>query len=515
MARTTTLTSPLPRTEAAASGPRRVRLRLPAWWRRAPAVRPAGGDDAILVPGWNCWKRARADRAALLVDGAAYFARLEAALRRARHSIVIVGWDFDSRVKLRPDTDDTLIGTLLRRRVEAEPDLSVRILVWSSAVVHAPSAPSELLIGDESLEHPRIQLRLDTTHPFYAAHHQKIVCIDGALAFVGGMDLTVDRWDTSEHLHADPHRVTPGGAAYGPVHDTHLMLDGDAARSICALAHTRWAEATGEDVPFTPEPVDLWPHDLSPDFAEVDLGISRVMPEWGGRTAIEESPRLTGDALRAARRTIFIEAQYLTAGFVAEILEQRLREPDGPDVVAVVSRAAHTLPERLIMGENRDRLIRRLTRADRHDRFRIYHPVVPAPEDECAILIHSKLILVDDRFLRVGSSNLNNRSIGLDTELDIAVEAGTSREREAIAAIRDRLIGEHLGTAPAQVRAAMEETGSLVKTIERLNRQPRGLRQFDAIDTHGPTQPVIATWLLDPARPFEPIWMLKQRKRRR
>ncbi|MEP9378813.1 phospholipase D-like domain-containing protein [Aquabacter sp. CN5-332] len=468
----------------------------------------------ILSPGWNCWRLSRARRAALLVDGCNYFAQLDTALRKAQRSILIVGWDFDGRIKLRPDADDTTLGRLLRQLVEIRPDLHVRILVWSSAVVHAPSAPSELLIGDTWQEHPRIQLRLDTTHPFYAAHHQKIVCIDGALAFVGGMDLTVDRWDTPEHLYEDPRRLTPGGTPYGPVHDTQLLMDGDAARAVCSLAHTRWAEGTGEEVAFRPDEVDFWPGDLDPDFEDVDIGISRAMPEWGPRAAIGESPRLTADALRAARRSIFIEAQYLTAGFIADVLEEKLKDKDGPDVVALVSRATHTLPERMIMGENRDRLIRRLTRADRFDRFRVYHPVVPSPENDCAVLIHSKLILVDDCFLRVGSSNLNNRSIGLDTELDMSIEAKDENERAAIAAVRNRLLGEHLGAAPAQVAEALEREGSLLRAIEALNTKARGLRAFDAIDTKGSIHPVFATRLLDPARPFEPLWMLKRRKRK-
>ncbi len=476
-------------------------------------VRTRDLDGPILSPGWNCWRLARAHRASVLVDGCNYFAQLEKALQEAQRSIMILGWDFDGRIRLHPDNDITL-GQLLRQLVEARPELEVRILVWSSAVVHAPSAPSELLIGDTWQEHPRIQLRLDTTHPFYAAHHQKVVCIDGALAFVGGMDLTVDRWDTPEHIYQDPRRMTPSGAPYGPVHDTQLLVDGEAARAVCTLAHIRWNEGTGEDLAFCPDEVDYWPRGLEPDFREMDVGISRAMPEWGKRKAVGESPRLTADALRAARHTIFLEAQYLTADFIADVLEQKLREQDGPDVVAVVSRAAHTLPERLIMGENRDRMIRRLTRADRYDRFRIYHPVVPSPENDCAVLIHSKLILVDDRFLRVGSSNLNNRSIGLDTELDMSIEAQDEDGRAAIAAVRDRLLGEHLGVAPEQVGQVIAKEGSLVRAIERLNTGTRGLRAFPAIDTEGPVRPVFATALLDPSRPFEPLWMLKRRKRK-
>lgn len=478
-----------------------------------PAAR-ARSAGTILEPGRNCWRTARASRAAFLVDGCAYFTALACALDGAQRSIMIVGWDFDGRIRLDPVRDDISLGERLRRLVEERPELEVRILVWSTAVLHGPSGTTELLIGNQWQDHPRITLTLDTTHPIYAAHHQKIVCIDGNLCFVGGMDLTVDRWDTPEHIFDDPRRITPDGAKYGPVHDTHLLLEGEAARAVCTLARTRWRDATGEDVRFSPNEADLWPDWLPADVREAEIGISRVLPAWGNRAPVGESPRLTADALRAAKRSIFIEAQYLTADFIGDVLVERLQEADGPDVVAVVSRATHTLPEHLIMGENRDRLIRRLTRADRYDRFRIYHPIVPSPEDTCAVLIHSKLILVDDSFVRIGSSNLNNRSVGLDSELDISIEAQDEPTRAAIRRLRDRLVAEHVGRHPDEVTGLMAREQSIISVIEQLNSGGRRLKPFSAIEEgKGPTRPVLMTPILDPKRPFEPDWLLRWRGR--
>ena len=76
--------------------------------------------DPILRPGQNCWRVARADRASVLIDGASYFARLEAALRNAQRSILIVGWDFDGSIRLRPDAsaeESPPLGPLLRALV--------------------------------------------------------------------------------------------------------------------------------------------------------------------------------------------------------------------------------------------------------------------------------------------------------------------------------------------------------------------------------------------------------------
>ncbi|MEP9352463.1 phospholipase D-like domain-containing protein [Xanthobacter sp. KR7-65] len=439
----------------------------------------------------------------MLIDGCEYFSELEAALRRAVRSIVIVGWDFDGGVRLRPQGGAGWdLGPLLRRLVEARPELEVRILIWSSAVLHGPSSPQELLFGSAWQDHPRISLRLDTTHPIYASHHQKIVCIDSALAFVGGMDITVDRWDTPEHVVDDPRRVCPNGKSYGPVHDVMLMLDGPAAGAVCALASKRWKAATGEEMPAAPGDVEPWPAHRTADFTGVRVGLARSLPAWAARRRIKEAPRLIEDVLRSARRSLYIEAQYLTADHIGHILTERLKAPEGPEIVAVVSDVTHSFLERVIMGANRNRMIRRLRRADRHGRLRIYHPMAPGPDGGCPILVHSKLMIADDQLLRIGSSNLNNRSVGLDTELEVVIEAAGADDREAITRLRDRLLGEHLGVPAERLAEVVAETGSLIAAVEQLNVGERRLEPFRAMTKPGALDPIIGSSLLDPTEPF-------------
>ena len=169
-------------------------------------------EAAVLREGRNCWRISESSRAAVLVDGQAYFAHLHDALLHAKRSILILGWDFDGRIKLpQDDPDCPSLGDMLRSLVERNAELHVDILVWSVAVWHAPSSPAGLLLGERWQEHPRIRLHLDTRHPIYAAHHQKIVCIDETLAFSGGMDLTVMRWDTPAHHASEPLRLDPEG----------------------------------------------------------------------------------------------------------------------------------------------------------------------------------------------------------------------------------------------------------------------------------------------------------------
>ena len=473
----------------------------------------------ILKPGQNCWRISPAAKAAVMSDGGPYFAHLEDALRQAKRSVMIVGWDFDGRIRLRPDAsaeDSPPLGPLLRSLVEARPELEVRILVWSIAVVHAPGAPLPLLFGADWQDHPRIRLKLDTRHPIYAAHHQKIVCIDGGLAFVGGIDLTVRRWDRHPHVADDPVRVQPDGTPYSPVHDVQMAVGGAAARDVCALASRRWHDATGEELPDPSGPDDIWPRGLPADFTDTPVAIVRTAPPWNKEPPVNEAAILAVDALKAARKTIYIEAQYMTAAYIGDVLVESLRQETGPEIVVLMTHESRGLLERLLMGRNRDHLIRRMKRADRHGRLLVSYPVVPkADGSEQQVLVHSKLIMVDDVLLRVGSSNLNNRSFGLDTECDLAIEATTDAERATILRIRDTLLAEHLGVDPRAVTTAIAETGSVIGAAKALNTGPCRLCPFEAMSGQGPTRPVFGTRLLDPKKPFEPLWFLRRRKQRR
>lgn len=466
----------------------------------------AGGR--ILSPGRNCRAVERAARAAVLVDAADYFARLEQAFRLARRSIAVVGWDFDARIVLRPEKGgggSPPLSRLFLELVEANPRLEIRILVWDFSVFYAPGEALPLLLGAPWQDHPRIHLRLDDQHPLRGAHHQKLVCVDDAVAFVGGIDLTIRRWDTREHRADERGRVDPDGCIYAPVHDMQLAVDGAAARAVAQVVRDRWQAATGE----APAPVegggDPWPPGLAADFADVPVAVARTLPARGSDPGVREAAALTLDALSAARRRIYIEAQYLTAAAVGNLLAERLAEPDSPEIVALVTCNSDGLIERFLMGGNRDRLIRRLKQADRFDRLRVYFPVSPAGEGHREILIHSKLIVVDEDFVRIGSSNLNNRSVGLDTECDLAVEVADEEGRRAVAGLRDRLLAEHLGTRPEDVAQALAEEGSLIRAIGKLNRNPRHLRTFPAAGQDGPVDFVPGTGLLDPEIPFEPL----------
>jgi Phosphatidylserine/phosphatidylglycerophosphate/cardiolipin synthases and related enzymes len=477
-----------------------------------------GQPEPIIRPGRNAFGSAKAEKVAFLIDGDEYFRRLDQVLRQAERSIFIVGWDFNPGIRLRPKEEGSeTLGMLLRSLVEEKPGLEVRILVWGMGPVY--SGKSLKMFGKmEWSDHPRIRLEFDFEHPLRASHHQKIVAIDDRTAFLGGIDLTARRWDDRSHAVVNPTRCSPDGTCYGPVHDMQTIVTGDIAKLIGDVTRRRWKKATKEPV----QPVETsanaapWPEDLPPALLNCRAGLALTEPwKWKGRRGHREAIRLTHDALKAARRHLYIETQYLASFGVAHTLARQLKKATGPEVVVIVTRESHGFLEKLMMGNNRTRLIRRLMRADRYNRLRIFYATVPDETgNDREIIVHSKLIIVDDRFVRVGSSNLNNRSEGLDTEADLAVETTDPNGREAIVALRSDLLAEHLDAHPAEVDRIIRETGSMISAVDQLNVKPRGLRAFD-VDAHkGEVSSLPGTGIMDPKQPFWPIPEIRSGARR-
>lgn len=427
-------------------------------------------DQAIIRPGRNCGRRAKAHRAAVLVDAASYFAALASAIERAQRSILILGWDVHGDVRLlRDGASDrpASLMELLDAAVRRTRKLHANVLDWDFAAIYALDRQTLPLLQFAWRTHRRVHFRLDAEHPLGASHHQKLVVIDDAIAFVGGIDLAADRWDTREHRLDDPRRVNPWGRPYGPFHDVQLAVDGDAAAALGEIARDRWKRATGQHLSPSSTTADPWPPDLAADFENVTVAVARTDPAWGGRPEVREVEALYEDCVAAAARWIYIENQYLTSASVGNALAARLREENGPEIVIVVPRDCPGWLEQATMGVLRYRLVRRLLEADRFGRLRVLHPSFTAQPD-VLLTIHAKVMVVDDVLLRVGSSNLNNRSMGLDTECDVAIEAERSEIRDAIAAVRNGLVAEHLGVDADTVRETLTETGSLVTTVDRL-----------------------------------------------
>ena len=442
--------------------------------------------QALLQPGRNCWRMEHARRVAFLIDGEDYFGAVRRAIAQARHSIYILGWDIDSRMKLVPEPDDGLpapLGDFLDAVVARGHGLQARVLSWDFAMLFALEREWLTTYKLDWLTHRHLRFRLDDRHPFGASHHQKVVVVDDTVAFVSGFDLTRCRWDTCSHAPDDPRRVDPDGRAYNPFHDVGAVVEGDVARALGELARARWYRATGVHPPPPRAAQDNspWPSGLASDLEGVQVAIARTEPRFDTYAAVDEIRTLHLDAIASARQWLYLENQYFSSAAVGEALRQRLAEADGPEVVLVTPQRESGWLEETTMGVLRSRLHRKLSEADQHGRYRAYCPSLPELGDKC-LNVHSKVMTVDDELLTVGSANLSNRSMGFDTECNLVIEAAAQPDparaalvRDAVAGLRNRLLGEHLAVQPDAVAAATRQAGSLVRAVESLRGDGRTL----------------------------------------
>ncbi len=411
----------------------------------------------ICIEGKNCRSIAPANRMAFLVDGAAYFATLASTLESAQRFILIAGWQLDSRLRLNPeDPVSPSFGDFLHDLVRRNRKLRIYVLLWNFAMIYAADREIIPLYTHPWRTHRRIHFRLDSSHPLGASHHQKIVVVDDRVAFAGGLDIAEHRWDTIDHWPQDPRRVDSLGRLYPPYHDVQLMVDSDAAAALGDLVRERWRLATGKRLRIVPPGSrDPWPPSVVPDLERVPVAIARTEPIYDGRPEIREVQSLYLDSIRAARRIIYLENQYLRFG-----------------------------------------------------RLHVYYPVL---EDEnVQVRVHSKVCFIDDRLLRVGSANLNNRSMGLDAECDLAVEAEDPATENSIASLRNRLLAEHLGISPERIAEEHSAERSLVRAVEKLRGGKRTLGILDGSVSPALDDMIPEAAIIDPERPLSPDELMQQ-----
>jgi phosphatidylserine/phosphatidylglycerophosphate/cardiolipin synthase-like enzyme/uncharacterized membrane protein YdjX (TVP38/TMEM64 family) len=448
----------------------------------APAIGP------LIKPPRNVWRVERAERAAVLIDAGQFFGAVREALLNAQSSAFIIGWDLDSRTRLVGEdcrADDGLpegfidfLAALVKRR----PQLLVHVLVWDYSILYANERelfPSVALRWGTPRQ---IRFCLDDDLPFGASQHQKIVVVDDAVAFSGGLDLTTRRWDTREHRLDDPRRVDLAGEPYAPFHDVQAMVDGKAAAALAELARARWMRGACERPPPVRPVGDPWPRSCEPDLQGIDVGIARTSPAIDDENEIREVEALFFDMVERAERMLYIENQYLTSKSFAQRLARRLAERPDLEVVLIAPKHAHSWLEEQTMQAGLSRFMRVFADAGVSERVRLLYPQVTDNGRSIDTMVHSKVMVVDDCILRIGSANLNNRSFGVDTECDLVFEAQEASHREAIVRVRDRLIGHFCGVSETEVAASLAANGSLIRTVESLARDGHRLAPIELSD---------------------------------
>jgi phospholipase D1/2 len=468
----------------------------------ASLVTQSRPPSPLLEPGRNCWRIEHADRASLIVDAANYYRLALHAMLEAKHQILIIGWDVDTRVRLvdeePPCGAPAVLGPFLTWLARRTPGLHIYILAWDQGAISVPGRGTTLFRMLRWGFDPQIDVKWDHQHPLDGSHHQKILSIDDKVAFCGGIDITGSRWDTRHHCDEHPGRRRPfTGRAYDPWHDATMAVDGAAASAIGDLARIRWACATGNHLLVPPhEGHDCWPDDLQPHFRDVDIAIARTRGKAGALEEIREIEALFVDLIAKAERFVYVETQYFASRAIAEAIGKRLAEADPPEFVIVNPRHAYGWLDERVMSPARYQLLQALKKKDHKGRFAIYAPVTKGGAD---IYVHAKIMIVDDKVLRVGSANMNNRSMGLDSECDLLIDGrddGAAAER--ICEIRSDLLAEHFDMELADVARCFEETGSLIACIERLRGRGRQLVPLDPKEPTGIEKNLADSELFDP-----------------
>jgi cardiolipin synthase len=363
------------------------------------------------------WPLSQGNLVTALHDGAqAYPAMLEA-IRAASRRVLLSSYIFDAGL----DFEEALAEARGR-------GAEVRVLVDGVGELYSRPRISRVLrrlgvtcrrFNPPSLVPPSLHVNL--------RNHRKVLVTDGHTAFAGGMNIG--------HRHVvAPDAVTPS------VVDLHFRFEGPVCGQLEQAFLEDWERATGEPAPASPQV----PRDAGGD------AVCRVLTDGPGEEMDKLTMVLTG-AVALARREVLVMTPYFLPPreLLGALIAAALRGVE----VSIVLPATNNLPP--VAWATR-RMLWELLRQG----VRVYYQ--PGP------FVHTKLFVIDDEYVQVGSSNLDPRSLRLNFEL--AVE------------IFDRRLAADMAAHCREARARSTET-----TLAELDARPHWQRLRDA-----------GAWLLSP-----------------
>src|ERR1700733_5709789 len=430
-------------------------------WRHRRRLERVGRIDQLEPPpGRSLWAAAdppprEGGKLEVLVDGGEALPRIAEALAGARSHVHIAGWHVTPEFGLTRDDQAARLRDLLGECAER---VEVRVMLWAGAPARAftPARAAVRHVREELIRGTRVQCALDSHERPMHCHHEKLVIVDGEVAFVGGIDLTSlggDRFDTRDH-------PLLGRLGW---HDASSRLVVPAVGDVSAHFAARWRAVTGEQIEQTPLPAPA---------GDVELQVVRTVPEKiydflprGDFRIVEAYTR----ALRSARRLRFLESQFLCSAQVVAILAGKLREPPSEDFRAVV-----LLPAKPNNGADTTRGQLGVLAAADNGAGRFLATTISARSGGLSgpLYVHAKIGIIDDAWLSIGSANLNEHSFFNDTEMNIVTcDPAVARET------RLRLWAEHLERS---VEGVSGEPARVVDALgrpiaaEQLERRRRG-----------------------------------------
>lgn len=493
-------------------------------------VRKAAAEpkhNELFVTGRNCRQVATATHASMLVDCANYYRAVHQAICKAQHSVFILGWDIDSRIELlrgdeaKKSKCPSRLFDLIQWKSAQQPDVMIYLNRWDYSVFMAADRENFSEFKWRWQSRDNVFYRFDDQLPLGASHHQKIIVVDDEIAFCGGMDIAMGRWDHRSHHARNPHRVDPVGTLktadtmkFGPYHDVQMVVSGEAAQALAVIARERWLTASGnaamplrktDDLKTnsgkTPPVPPSWPT-LDVDFHDVGIGIALTLPAFKQQKQTQQIEKLYLDMIAKAEHFIYMENQFFTYQKIAKAVNKRLKERPELQVLMLSCWEPDGIMERKSMWYGRV-LFRDIVEAGGvADRVVLAYPISREKTLQKPVRIHSKLMIVDDQYLRVGSSNINNRSMSLDSECDLVIAGHDTASRTKIRAIRNDLIREHTGREVADiekfiqrgdVQAFLQETPNSTQHLRRINDERYRHERFTsfAIRFADPSKPIL------------------------
>ncbi|RLT94996.1 MAG: hypothetical protein D9N11_15365, partial [Ketobacter sp.] len=314
----------------------------------------------------------------------------------------------------------------------------------------------------------------------------------------------------------NPHRGEEGNRALRPHHDIQMAVAGPIVRALSKMARERW-QACGEDTikaeRSDPEEASLWPEGLPVELENVDVALSRTLPDAEGQ-GVYEVEQLFIDTIQQAEQYLYIENQYLSADCIAEAIEDSLAQDNGPDIIVVTPLVTDGWVSQQTMDHQRAKLIERIKSRDRYNRFQAYYPRI-TENNEIALNVHAKLMIADNQFVRIGSGNLSNRSMRLDSECDLSIfEKHREDVQAAIENLRNKLLAEHLGVSADSVAQAIAQHESLKSAIESIRQRNlsagkvRTLEPLPTVSKAKSTPLPGSSDIFDPSEPIDPKRLL-------
>lgn len=393
-----------------------------------------------------------------------YYERVSELLEHARESVVLVGWQIDSRLPMRRPArpparplagTETLRGKL-RRLCEEKPGLRIYLLIWDHAFFYTLERERWQGRAWKGV-HQRIHFVFDNRHPLGAAHHEKLCLVDHRIALCGGIDLCGDRWDSPRHLHHDPRRSFSGASeAHGPYHELAVEVTGPVCLELHRHVAGRWRRSSS--VPF-PRPGPSGDRENREDGENGEDGedgedeargghsvyLSRTLARGRGGSgarvrAVREVEFLYRDLIRLSRRRIILEGQYFWSVGLQDLLltQMQRRRGTGFELVLILADLRDIRSLTRLMNPFELSLLQRLRDCAEATGTRLTlgnpysHPPAGAGGRSRAVYVHSKVLIVDDRYLSIGSANFADRALRLDTEINLTLEGGTGEERAHI-----------------------------------------------------------------------------------